>query len=143
MTSSPTLLTRLGSAGMTLRTLGKAGVIRPYPPSTLARLGKALKEWGTGPAGGTAMYAAAKVVEAAGLPAYAQDLEEYWHIERFADPADAPLVVLAPPGLGHPRAAELAAAATGRGRRVIAVTGPDDTALTGTAWHTVPVTGTT
>ncbi|MFD8326029.1 SIS domain-containing protein [Streptomyces lydicus] len=113
-----------------------------------ARLTEAGRPWaplvfaGTGPAGGTAMYAAAKVVEAAGLPAYAQDLEEYWHIERFADPADAPLVVLAPPGLGHPRAAELAAAATERGRRVIAVADPDDTALTTTAWHTVPVAGT-
>ncbi|WP_411138725.1 SIS domain-containing protein [Streptomyces sp. C10] len=113
-----------------------------------ARLTEAGRPWtplvfaGTGPAGGSAMYAAAKVVEAAGLPAYAQDLEEYWHIERFADPADAPLVVLAPPGLGHPRAAELAAAATRRGRRVIVAIGPDDTALTGTAWHTVPVAGT-
>jgi acyl-CoA synthetase (AMP-forming)/AMP-acid ligase II len=52
VTSSPTLLGRLGSAGMTLRTLGRAGVIRPYSPATLAKLAKALKEWGTGPAGG-------------------------------------------------------------------------------------------
>ncbi|MGK5628012.1 SIS domain-containing protein [Streptomyces sp. URMC 123] len=97
---------------------------------------------GTGPARGTAMYAAAKVVEAAGLPAYAQDTEEYWHIERFADPADAPLVVLAPPGPGHARAVELAAAASGHGRRVIAVAGQDDTELTRAAWHTVPLAGT-
>ncbi|MEU5208685.1 SIS domain-containing protein [Streptomyces sp. NPDC020742] len=106
------------------------GAGRPWVPLVVA---------GTGPAGGTALYTAAKVVEAAGLAAYAQDVEEYWHIERFVDPADAPLAVLAPPGLGHPRAAELAAAAAERGRRVIAVAAPDDTALTGTAWHTVPV----
>ncbi|TQJ37050.1 SIS domain-containing protein [Streptomyces sp. SLBN-115] len=94
---------------------------------------------GTGPGRGTAMYTAAKVVEAAGLPAYAQDVEEYWHIERFLDPADAPLVVVAPSGLGHPRAVELARAAAGRGRRVVAVTGQDETTLTRAAWHTVPV----
>ena len=51
-TSTPTLLGRLGAAGTTLRVLGRAGVIRPYSPATLARLGLALKQWGTGPAGG-------------------------------------------------------------------------------------------
>ncbi|MEU0008317.1 SIS domain-containing protein [Streptomyces sp. NPDC006314] len=106
---------------------------RPWAPLVIA---------GTGPARGTALYAAAKVVEAAGLSAYAQDTEEYWHIERFADPADAPLVVLAPPGPGHARAVELAATASGRGRRVVAVAGRDDTELTHTAWHTVPLAGT-
>jgi fatty-acyl-CoA synthase len=36
--------------------LGTSGVVRPLSPAVLARLGKTLKEWGTGPAGGfTAM----------------------------------------------------------------------------------------
>ena len=36
--------------------LGASGVVRPLPPQTLARMAKALKEWGTGAAGGfTAM----------------------------------------------------------------------------------------
>jgi acyl-CoA synthetase (AMP-forming)/AMP-acid ligase II len=35
-----------------LKVLGKAGIIRPYSPLVLARLGKAIKDWGTGPAGG-------------------------------------------------------------------------------------------
>jgi acyl-CoA synthetase (AMP-forming)/AMP-acid ligase II len=44
------------SAGTAARVLGGSGVIRPLPPSTLGRIGKALREWGTGPAGGfTAM----------------------------------------------------------------------------------------
>ncbi len=40
------------AAGTSLKVLGSAGVIRPYSPVTLARLGKTLKAWGTGPAGG-------------------------------------------------------------------------------------------
>jgi non-ribosomal peptide synthetase component F len=32
--------------------LGRAGIIRPYPPQVLFRMGKALLQWGTGPAGG-------------------------------------------------------------------------------------------
>ncbi|UYM23762.1 SIS domain-containing protein [Streptomyces albus] len=45
---------------------------------------------GTGPAEGTACYAAAKVVEGAGVLAYGRDLEEWWHVERFAAPWTPP-----------------------------------------------------
>jgi acyl-CoA synthetase (AMP-forming)/AMP-acid ligase II len=41
-----------GSVGTPIRVLGGSGVLRPIPPTTLARMGRALKEWGTGPAGG-------------------------------------------------------------------------------------------
>jgi acyl-CoA synthetase (AMP-forming)/AMP-acid ligase II len=45
-----------GSVGTSARVLGASGVLRPIPPTALARMGKALKDWGTGPAGGfTAM----------------------------------------------------------------------------------------
>jgi fatty-acyl-CoA synthase len=37
--------------------LGKAGIIRPYPPQVLFRMGKTLLQWGTGPAGGFATLA--------------------------------------------------------------------------------------
>ena len=50
--------TRAGASamGVTLKVLGRAGVIRAHNPVALARTGKALKDWGTGPAGGfTAM----------------------------------------------------------------------------------------
>jgi glucosamine--fructose-6-phosphate aminotransferase (isomerizing) len=77
---------------------------------------------GSGPSYGTALFSAAKMVEAAGVMAVAQDLEEWWHVERFARPTDMPLFVIAPPGRSRWRAGELAAAARGLGRRVIAVT---------------------
>ena len=44
--------TSVSRAATTVRVLGGAGVIRPYGPLTLARLGSALARWGTGPAGG-------------------------------------------------------------------------------------------
>jgi acyl-CoA synthetase (AMP-forming)/AMP-acid ligase II len=45
-----------GTVGTSARVLGAAGILRPVPPTALARMGKALKDWGTGPAGGfTAM----------------------------------------------------------------------------------------
>ena len=45
-----------GSVSTPVRVLGGSGLLRPVPPATMARMGKALREWGTGPAGGfTAM----------------------------------------------------------------------------------------
>jgi len=41
----------------TFKVLTSAGVIRPYPPSVLAGIGKALQDWGRGPAGGFATLA--------------------------------------------------------------------------------------
>ncbi len=46
------LALRAANLGVTVQVLTKAGVVRPYSPAVLARLGKALKDWGTGPAGG-------------------------------------------------------------------------------------------
>ena len=46
-----------GAAATSLKVLSRAGVIRPYSPAVLARLGLMLREWGTGPAGGFASLA--------------------------------------------------------------------------------------
>ncbi|MGY3336172.1 glucosamine--fructose-6-phosphate aminotransferase (isomerizing) [Streptomyces filamentosus] len=97
---------------------------------------------GTGPAEGTAGYAAAKVVEGAGVHAYGRDLEEWWHVERFAAPLDTPLVVLAPPGPARPRALELAGRALGLGRRVALVTPAGDTGDLDDRIEVLPVHGT-
>jgi glutamine---fructose-6-phosphate transaminase (isomerizing) len=97
---------------------------------------------GSGPGYGTAQFAAAKIIEAAGVFAAGQDLEEWSHVERFAYPTDMPLFVLAPPGRSHHRAADLAAQAHTLGRRVIAVTPADDTAVTRHATTVLPVYGT-
>lgn len=44
--------TGASATGTTLKVLGRAGVIRPHRPVALAKTAKALKDWGTGPAGG-------------------------------------------------------------------------------------------
>jgi fatty-acyl-CoA synthase len=48
----------LSGVGTTLRVLGRAGVIRPYGPRTLASIAQVVLRWGTGPAGGFATLAA-------------------------------------------------------------------------------------
>jgi glucosamine--fructose-6-phosphate aminotransferase (isomerizing) len=96
---------------------------------------------GSGPSYGTALFSAAKVVEAAGIFAIGQDLEEWWHVERFAYPVEMPVFVIAPPGRSHWRAGDLAATARGLGRRVIAVVHKEDTAVTRHAHVVLPVHG--
>ena len=96
---------------------------------------------GSGPSYGTALFSAAKVVEAAGLLALGQDLEEWWHVERFAYPVAMPVFVIAPPGRSHWRAGDVAAIARGLGRRVIAVVHQDDTEVTRHAHIVLPVHG--
>ncbi|MGH7964004.1 MAG: SIS domain-containing protein [Candidatus Binatia bacterium] len=96
---------------------------------------------GSGPSYGTALFSAAKMVEAAGIFAIGQDLEEWWHVERFAYPVDMPVFVIAPPGRSYWRAGDLAATARALGRRVIAVTHKDDTEVTRHAHTVLPVYG--
>jgi glucosamine--fructose-6-phosphate aminotransferase (isomerizing) len=96
---------------------------------------------GSGPSYGTALFSAAKVVEAAGIFAMGQDLEEWWHVERFAYPVDMPVFLIAPPGRSHWRAGDLAATARALGRRVIAVTHKDDIEVTRHAHVVLPVQG--
>lgn len=73
---------------------------------------------GTGTGLATARYAAAKRIEASGLYAAAQDMEEAFHVDRFASPRDLPVLVIAPPGETADEAAEAALVARGLGRRV-------------------------
>lgn len=96
---------------------------------------------GSGPSYGTALFSAAKVVEAAGVFAIGQDLEEWWHVERFAYPSDMPVFVIAPPGRSHWRAVDLAGTAKALGRRVIAVVQEGDTEVTQHADMVFPVVG--
>ncbi|WP_307862047.1 AMP-binding protein [Nocardioides sp. SYSU D00065] len=53
-----TLTGVLSGCAATVGVLGRAGVIRPYGPRTLARIGRVVLRWGTGPAGGFATLAA-------------------------------------------------------------------------------------
>ncbi len=75
---------------------------------------------GAGPHRGTAKHAAAKVIEASGILAVGQELEEWWHVERMADPADMSIFVIVTERSAV-RATQIAAAAQARGRRVFIV----------------------
>ena len=96
---------------------------------------------GSGPNYGTALYSAAKLIEAAGVFAMGQDLEEWWHVERFAYPVDMPVFVIAPPSRSHWRSQSVAATARGLGRRVIVVAHRDDTQVTRHAHIVLPIHG--
>ncbi len=46
------LATKAASTGYGLKVLAESGILRPYSPVALAKAGRALQQWGTGPAGG-------------------------------------------------------------------------------------------
>ncbi|HRD59588.1 MAG TPA: AMP-binding protein [Nocardioides sp.] len=46
------LVTKATSTGYGVKVLAESGIIRPYSPRALGRAGRALQQWGTGPAGG-------------------------------------------------------------------------------------------
>ncbi len=96
---------------------------------------------GSGPSYGTALFSAAKVVEAAGIFAIGQDLEEWAHVERFAYPDDMPVVVIAPPGRSHWRAVMLAEQAKKLGRRLAVVIRDGDDEIARHADFVFPVMG--
>ena len=77
---------------------------------------------GAGPNFGTAKYASAKVIEGTGIPAMAQELEEWWHIERFAAPYDMAVFIFAPGGKSFDRCLEIAEQASLLGRNVYLIT---------------------
>ncbi|MFI0776641.1 hypothetical protein [Streptomyces sp. NPDC021212] len=53
---------------------------------------------GSGPSRGSAGYGAAKVLEAAGIAARDQDVEEFVHLEYFTADTSVPVVLTAPGG---------------------------------------------
>lgn len=73
---------------------------------------------GSGPAYGAAMFAAAKLIEAAGWAAWAQETEEWAHVEYFADPPSLPMWLLSASGRAASREREVEQAATQLGRRL-------------------------
>lgn len=76
---------------------------------------------GSGPNYGTALYGAAKIVEASGDVAIGQDLEEWAHLEYFARQPDTPVFIVGAAGWDEDRAMEIATAAKAIGRRVAIV----------------------
>ena len=97
---------------------------------------------GDGPNYATALFSAAKVIEAAGRHAMGQDTEEWAHLQYFVnvDPA-TPTFIISPGGRGHGRAAELVEVMRRIGRTVIAVVPEGDEQIaTGADW-VLPVAG--
>jgi glucosamine--fructose-6-phosphate aminotransferase (isomerizing) len=74
---------------------------------------------GGGPGYAAALFAAAKVVEAAGEYAWGQDLEEWAHLEYFCNPPEMATWFLDSGGRCQSRVQEVEAAAKAIGRRMI------------------------
>ena len=105
---------------------------------------KAAREFvfvGAGPMYGVAMFSAAKVLEASGDPAMAQETEEWTHIQYFAGDPPTPTILLEPSGFDADRMEELARAAQSISRSVVAVVPDGETAISQYAQAVLPVKG--
>jgi glucosamine--fructose-6-phosphate aminotransferase (isomerizing) len=76
---------------------------------------------GGGPNYGSALFCAAKLLEASGEPAVGQDVEEWTHLRYFGRAEKTPTFVIDPGGRSTSRALEAAVAASAIGRRVAAI----------------------
>ncbi len=74
---------------------------------------------GSGPARGSAHFGAAKVIEAAGERCWAQDVEEWAHLEYFCDPPSMPTILLSAQGRAHSRELEIIDAMHAIGRSIL------------------------
>ena len=86
---------------------------------------------GAGPGYGTAMFSAAKILEASGDSASAQELEEWAHLEYFARCQNTPTIIISAANRDLDRALEIAVAAKTIGRRLALVV-PDGSVLSKT-----------
>jgi glucosamine--fructose-6-phosphate aminotransferase (isomerizing) len=77
---------------------------------------------GAGPNFGSALFSAAKLLEASGDFALGQDLEEWAHLQYFARKPSTPTFVISAGQRDLSRAVEIIQAAMGIGRQVAAVT---------------------
>jgi glucosamine--fructose-6-phosphate aminotransferase (isomerizing) len=94
---------------------------------------------GGGPNYGTALFCAAKVLEASGDGAVGQDTEEWAHLQFFARTAATPTFFITAGGRDLSRAAEAAVAANAIGRRVVAVAPASASTLRDVATHRLPL----
>jgi glucosamine--fructose-6-phosphate aminotransferase (isomerizing) len=82
---------------------------------------------GSGPNFGSALFSAAKMIEATGEMSAGQDLEEWAHLQYFSKHATTPTFILSAADRDKTRAKEIITAAIAIGRRV-AVIAPEDAA---------------
>ncbi len=81
---------------------------------------------GSGPSYATALFSAAKLVESCGANAWAQDLEEWAHIQFFNRQERTPTCLIIPPGPSVERAQELLPYVKAIGRYTLLVTHQPD-----------------
>ncbi len=96
---------------------------------------------GAGPLYGAAMFSAAKMLEASGDPAMAQDTEEWTHIQYFSARPDTPTVLISAADFDADRMAEAARAAQSIGRRTVGVLPQSETTIRAVVDHVLPVQG--
>jgi glucosamine--fructose-6-phosphate aminotransferase (isomerizing) len=77
---------------------------------------------GSGPGYATALFSAAKMLEASGDAAIGQDLEEWAHLQYFAKKVSTPTFVISGGERDGSRAVEMVTAARTIGRRVVVIT---------------------
>ena len=94
---------------------------------------------GSGPTFGTATNGSARVLEAAGIKASAQDIEEWVHLDRWVAERSSPIVVIAPMGPARDRAREVLDAMRVLGKPSIAVVADQDNDLSRRASASLPV----
>jgi glutamine---fructose-6-phosphate transaminase (isomerizing) len=106
------------------------------------------KEWrqaaefvftGSGPNYGSALFSAAKVLEASGDPAVGQDTEEWAHLQYFSRREETPTFIISAGGREISRSIEIAAAARAIGRRVAVIGPPNLEALVRNAEAVLPI----
>jgi glucosamine--fructose-6-phosphate aminotransferase (isomerizing) len=97
---------------------------------------------GGGPNYGTALFSAAKLLEATGDAALGQDIEEWAHLQYFAREVTTPTFVIDAQGRSYSRACEVASAAKAIGRRVAALVPQGEAAISDQADAVLPVVGT-
>ena len=90
---------------------------------------------GGGPSYANALFSAAKLVEACGVNAIGQDLEEWAHIQFFLKAPRFPTLLIAPPGRCFDRVLELAAIIQGLTGLATVVGAHDEPALKGQVAH--------
>jgi glucosamine--fructose-6-phosphate aminotransferase (isomerizing) len=76
---------------------------------------------GAGPMYGAAMFSAAKMLEASGDPAMAQDTEEWAHLQYFSARPETPTILMSVAAYDGDRMAEVARATQAIGRRVASI----------------------
>ncbi len=76
---------------------------------------------GSGPNYGSAVFAAAKAIETAGIEAVGEDIEEFHHLQFFEKRRPMPTVLMAPLGNSYARAQEIAHELKKLERQLVAV----------------------